>query len=96
MQKFLLLFQEHMSNHLEGQRQEHALNHHHLQADELERWLIKMRNALICSLEPRSQEKATMEDQLDECQVRAPPAVHSKKNIPKRDLEICSNEFFRK
>lgn len=72
------LFQEHMSDHLEGQRQEHAIHRYHTQADEQERWLIRMRNAVICSLELRSQEKADMEDQLDECQVRASPAGHSK------------------
>ncbi|CAG14106.1 unnamed protein product, partial [Tetraodon nigroviridis] len=62
------LLEEHMSNHLEGQRQEHAIHQYHVQADELERWLIRMRNAVICSLELQSQEKADMEDQLDECQ----------------------------
>lgn len=80
-----------MSNHLEGQRQEHAIHHYHIQADELERWLIRMRNAVICSLELRSQEKADMEDQLDECQVRTFPAVHSKNNIPNDYLEIFLN-----
>lgn len=75
------LFQEHMSDHLEGQRQEHAIHRYHTQTDELERWLIRMRNAVICSLELRSQEKADMEDQLDECQVRAPPAGHSKNSL---------------
>lgn len=81
MMENLDLFQEHMSDHLEGQRQEHAIHHYHNQADDLERWLIRMRNAVICSLELRSQEKADMEDQLDECQVAAPPAVHLKKSI---------------
>lgn len=84
----MVLFQEHMSNHLEGQRQEHAIHHYHIQADELERWLIRMRNDVICSLDLWSQEKADMEDQLDQCQVKAPPAVHSKNNIPNHYLEI--------
>lgn len=77
-----------MSDHLEGQRQEHAIHLYHHQADELERWLIRMRNAVICSLELRSQEKADMEDQLDECQVSTPPTVHSKNSKQIRYLEI--------
>lgn len=65
-----------MTDRMEGQQQEHAIHRYHNQADELERWLIRMRNAVICSLELRSQVKAEMEDQLDECQVRPPPAGH--------------------
>lgn len=69
--------QECMSDRLEGQRQQHAIQLCQTQADELGQWLIQMRTAVISTLEFKSPEEADMEDQLAECQVSAPSAVHS-------------------
>lgn len=71
------LHQERVSDRLEGQRQEQAIQLYHIQADELDQWLIRMRPAVTSILEPKSPDEADMEDQLAECQVRAPLAVHS-------------------
>lgn len=49
---------------------------YHNQADELDQWLTRVRPAVSTILELQSPEEAT-EDQLAECQVRAPPAVLS-------------------
>lgn len=69
--------QERVSDRLESQRQEQAIQLYHTQADEMDLWLIRMRAAVTSILDPRSSEEADMEDQLAECLVRAPPAVHS-------------------
>lgn len=84
------LHQERVSDRLEGQRQEQAIQLYHTQADELDQWLIRMRPAVTSILEPKSPEEADMEDQLAECQVRAPPAVHSE-----RCMQMCSFELLR-
>lgn len=68
--------QERISDRLEGQQQEEAIQLYHIQADELDLWLTRMRSAVTFILEPRPLEETDMEDQLAECQVRAPPAVH--------------------
>lgn len=71
------LHQERVSDHLEAQRQEQAIQLYHNQADELDQWLIRARPAVSAVLELQSPEEAATEDQLAECQVRAPPAVLS-------------------
>lgn len=72
------LHQERVSDRLEGQRQEQAVQLYHDQADELDQWLIRVRPAVSTILERQSPpEEAATEDQLAECQVRAPPAVLS-------------------
>ena len=72
------LLQERVSDRLEGQRQEQAIQLYHNQADELDQWLVSMRSAVTSTLELTPLEETDMEDQLAECQVRAPPAGHSK------------------
>lgn len=76
-----VLSQERVSDRLEGQRQEQAIQLYHNQADELDQWLIRMRSAVTFILEPKPLEEADMEDQLAECQVRAPPAVYSEQCV---------------
>lgn len=73
----ILCPQERISDRLEGQQQEQAIQLYHSQADELDLWLTRMRSAVTFILEPKPLEEEDMEDQLAECQVRAPPAVHS-------------------
>lgn len=73
-----------MSDRLEGQQQEQAIKHYLTQADELDRWLIRMRAAVISNTELKSPEVPDKEDQLAVCHVRAPPAVHSK-----QCMEMC-------
>lgn len=75
--KWRVLHQERVSDRLEGQRQEQAVQLYHNQADELDQWLIRARPAVSTILERQSPEEAAAEDQLAECQVRAPPAVLS-------------------
>lgn len=69
--------QERVSDRLEGQRQEQAIQLYHTQVDELDQWLTRMHSAVTFILEPKPVEETDMEDQLAECQVRAPSAVHS-------------------
>lgn len=71
------LLQERVSDRLEGQRQEQAIQLYHTRADDLDHWLIRMRSAVTSILEPTPVEETDMEDQLAECQVSAPPAVHT-------------------
>lgn len=71
------MLQERISDRLEGQQQEQVIQLHNAQADELDLWLTRMRGAVTFILEPKPLDDTDMEDQLAECQVRAPPAVHS-------------------
>ena len=66
-----------MSDQLEGQQQEQAIQRYHSQADELDQWLDNARSSITCILEP--QEETDMEEQLSECQVGAPPTALSLK-----------------
>lgn len=70
------ILQERVSDCLEGQLQEQAVQLYHTQADELDQWLGKMRSAVMSLLEPKLAEEPDIENQLAECQVRVPPAVH--------------------
>ncbi|KAF1374585.1 hypothetical protein PFLUV_G00230620 [Perca fluviatilis] len=63
------LLEERISDRLEGQQQEEAIQLYHTQADELDLWLTRMRSAVTFILEPRPLEDTDMEDQLAECQV---------------------------
>lgn len=64
-----LPLQERISDRLEGQQQEQAIQLHHSQADQLDQWLTSMRSAVTFILEPRPLQETDMEDQLSECQV---------------------------
>ena len=68
-----------MSDQLEGQQQEQAIQRYHSQADELDQWLANARSTITCTLEAQLQEESDMEEQLSECQVGAPPTVLSSK-----------------
>lgn len=70
----IFLPQERVIDRLEGQRQEHAIHLYHAQADELDRWLARMRSAAVSVLDFKPSEDADVEDQLGECQVGAPRA----------------------
>lgn len=83
--------QERVSDRLEGQRQEQAIELYHTQADELDQWLTRKRSAVTSILELEPPEETDMEDQLTECQVRAPPAVHAE-----QWLQTCSLELLLK
>lgn len=65
-----------MSDRLEGQRQEQEIQLCYTKAGELEQWFTIMQSAVTYILEPKPLEETDMEDQLAECQVRAPPAAH--------------------
>lgn len=65
-----------MSDRLEGQRQEQAIQLCYTKAEELEQWFTRIRRAVTFILEPKPLEETDMEDQLAECQVRTPPAAH--------------------
>lgn len=69
--------QERVSDRLEGQRQERAMRLCHAKADELDEWFTRMHSSITSILEPKPLEDIDMEDQLAECQVGTPSAVHS-------------------
>lgn len=62
-------FQERLSEQLEGQRQEQALQRYHSEAEELDHWLLSTRATLSSALQP-ANEDLDMEEQLIDCQVR--------------------------
>uniref|UniRef100_UPI0037E92F69 nesprin-1 isoform X2 n=1 Tax=Semicossyphus pulcher TaxID=241346 RepID=UPI0037E92F69 len=62
------VLEERVSDRLEGQRQEQAIQLYQSQADELDQWLIRMSGAVNFVLEPKPSEETDMEDQLVECQ----------------------------
>lgn len=62
-------FQERLSEQLEGQRQEQALQRYHSEAEELDHWLLSTRATLSSALHPVNED-LDMEEQLIDCQVR--------------------------
>ncbi|XP_032356678.1 nesprin-1 isoform X1 [Etheostoma spectabile] len=62
------LLEERISDRLEGQQQEEAIQLYHTKAEELDLWLTRMRSSVTFFLEPRPLEETAMEDQLAECQ----------------------------
>lgn len=66
---FSLFDQERISEQLEGQRQEQALQRYHNEAKELDHWLLSTRATLSSALQPINQD-LDMEEQLIDCQVR--------------------------
>lgn len=69
-----------MSDRLEGQRQEQAIQLYHSQADELDQWLAATRSTISSILEPQPPEEADMEDQLTDCQVQELPLLPSQRH----------------
>lgn len=65
------MLQEHLSDHLEKQQQEKALQLYLSQVDELEQWLLVTRSML--SSTPQDLD---MNEQLTDCQVRASSTCH--------------------
>lgn len=61
--------QEKLSEQLEGQRQEQALQRYHSEAEELDHWLLSTRATLSSALRPLTED-LDMEEQLIDCQVR--------------------------
>lgn len=61
--------QERISEQLEGQRQEQALQRYHSEAEELDHWLLSTRATLSSALQPINED-LDMEEQLIDCQVR--------------------------
>ena len=61
-----------MSDRLEKQHREEALQRYLSQADELDQWLSNARFSLGPILEPGAQDE-DLAEQLVDCQVRAPP-----------------------
>lgn len=61
--------QEKLSEQLEGQRQEQALQRYHSEAEELDHWLLSTRATLSSALQPLNED-LDMEEQLIDCQVR--------------------------
>lgn len=61
--------QERISEQLEGQRQEQALQRYHSEAEELDHWLLSTRATLSSALKPVNED-LDMEEQLIDCQVR--------------------------
>lgn len=70
------LFQERVSDRLEGERQEQAIRLYLSQAHELDQWLEGMRTAVTSMAEQTPPAEVDNEDQLAECEVRAPSVVH--------------------
>lgn len=64
-----LFGQERISEQLEGQRQEQALQRYHSEAEELDHWLLSTRATLSSALQPINED-LDMEEQLIDCQVR--------------------------
>lgn len=64
-----LRLQEKLSEQLEGQRQEQALQRYHSEAEELDHWLLSTRATLSSALRPVTED-LDMEEQLIDCQVR--------------------------
>lgn len=60
--------QERLSEQLEGQRQEKALQRYHSEAEELDHWLHSTRATLSSALQPINED-LDMEEQLIDCQV---------------------------
>lgn len=63
------VLQERISEQLEEQRQEQALQRYHSEAQELDNWLLSTRATLSSTLQPHPQDM-DMEEQLIDCQVR--------------------------
>ncbi|XP_031437145.1 nesprin-1-like [Clupea harengus] len=61
------LLEERLSDQLEEQRQEQALQRCHSEAEELDHWLLSTRATLSSALQPRPQDM-DMEEQLIDCQ----------------------------
>lgn len=61
--------QEKLSEQLEGQRQEQALQRYHSEAEELDHWLLSTRATLSSALQSVTED-LDMEEQLIDCQVR--------------------------
>lgn len=61
--------QEKLSEQLEGQRQEQALQRYHSEAEELDHWLLSTRATLSSALRPVTED-LDMEEQLIDCQVK--------------------------
>lgn len=61
--------QEKLSEQLEGQRQEQALQRYHSEAEELDHWLLSTRATLSSALRSVTED-LDMEEQLIDCQVR--------------------------
>lgn len=64
----LLPLQERLSEQLEEQRQEQALQRYHSEAEELDHWLLSTRATLNSALHPNAEDM-DMEEQLIDCQV---------------------------
>lgn len=60
---------EKLSEQLEEQRQEQALQRYHSEAEELDHWLLSTRATLSSALQPQNED-LDMEEQLIDCQVR--------------------------
>lgn len=69
MSSVSVLDQERISEQLEGQRQEQALQRYHSEAEELDHWLLSTRATLSSALKPLNED-LDMEEQLIDCQVR--------------------------
>lgn len=63
------LLQEKLSEQLEEQRQEQALQRYHSEAEELDHWLLSTRATLSSAFQPQNED-LDMEEQLIDCQVR--------------------------
>lgn len=61
--------QERLSEQLEEQRQEQALQRYHSEAEELDHWLLSTKATLSSALQPHPEDM-DMEEQLIDCQVR--------------------------
>ncbi|TWW68818.1 Nesprin-1 Enaptin KASH domain-containing protein 1 [Takifugu flavidus] len=61
------LLEERISEQLEGQRQEQALQRYHSEAEELDHWLLSTRATLSSALKPLNED-LDMEEQLIDCQ----------------------------
>lgn len=61
--------QERLSEQLEEQRQEQALQRYHSEAEELDHWLLSTRATIRSALQPLNED-LDMEEQLIDCQVR--------------------------
>lgn len=75
--------QERLSEQLEGQRQEQALQRYHSEAEELDHWLLSTRATLSSALQPINED-LDMEEQLIDCQVRFTFLLSSKAGLTGR------------
>lgn len=85
------ILQERLSEQLEEQRQEQALQRYHSEAEELDHWLLSTRATLSSALQPLNED-LDMEEQLIDCQVRFTFLLSSKAQLFWKNLGLVHED----